>query len=161
MVEDQESSVLKHNVIQVFYICNIPSLHSTANALQELKIKSRLHRQQRNHCRAFEAGGRMGVKGRVWILCVLGGREASGLRAKGRKCIFIQSSPGVGLRLGLPERERLVLLWLTEREREREREAERRLGREPERERDLDRLLTGVLDLLERAGEPDLLLRLE
>jgi len=104
----------------------------------------------------------MGVKGQVSGFCVfLGEEKHRGLRAKGRKLIFIQSSPGVGLRLGLAERERLFLLWLAEREREREREAERRLGlAEPERERDLDRLLTGVLDL-ERAGEPDLLLRLE
>jgi len=81
--------------------------------------------------------------------------------------MHLQSSAGVGLllasRLGLTERERLFLLWLAEREREREREGERPLGLETERERerDLERLLTGVLDLLERAGEPDLLLRLE
>lgn len=70
---------------------------------------------------------------------------------------FTQSSAGVALRFGLAERERLLLLWLADGDRERDRETERPLGAEPDRDRDL---LTGVLDL-ERAGEPDLLLRLE
>lgn len=54
----------------------------------------------------------------------------------------------------------LFLLWLADGVRERDREAERLLGAEPDRDLDLERLLTGVLDF-ERAGEPDLLLRLE
>jgi len=141
---------------------NIPNLHSMANALHEQKIKSILHRRQRNRCRAFEAGGRMGVKGRVSRFNVFLGNRSIRVEQ-----MHLQSSAGVGLllasRLGLTERERLFLLWLAEREREREREGERPLGLETERERerDLERLLTGVLDLLERAGEPDLLLRLE
>lgn len=79
----------------------------------------------------------------------------------GRELIlfFNQSSAGVGLRFGL-ERERLFLLWLAEADRERDREKERPRGAEPDRDRDLERLLAGVLDL-ERAGDPDLLLRLE
>lgn len=63
----------------------------------------------------------------------------------------------MGLLVGLADLERLFLL-LDDCERERDRETERPLGTEPDR--DLERLLTGVLDF-ERAGEPDLLLRLE
>lgn len=71
------------------------------------------------------------------------------------------ADPGPGISCGvsavLSSHHTLLLLWLADGDRERDRETERPLGAEPDRDRDL---LTGVLDL-ERAGEPDLLLRLE
>lgn len=54
----------------------------------------------------------------------------------------------------------LSLLALGVRDLDLERDAERPRGRDADRERECERLLTGVLDL-DRAGEADLLRRLE